>query len=125
MLGDADHRQTSVCEEPISHKDFLTYDEKYGGGGSKSGMQSSQKKIPAEIPEETSSKIRQMASDTFRVLSCNGVSRVDVMIDKTSGEIFVNEINTIPGSLSFYLWEETGISFKELIDKLISLALKR
>lgn len=125
VLGDADHRQTSVCEEPISHKDFLTYDEKYGGGGSKSGMQASQKKIPAEIPEETSSKIRQMASDTFRVLSCNGVSRVDVMIDKTSGEIFVNEINTIPGSLSFYLWEETGISFKELIDKLISLALKR
>lgn len=129
VLGDADHRETSVCEEPISHKDFLTYEEKYGGGGnkngSKSGMQASEKKIPADIPEDTSNKIRQMASDTFRVLACNGVSRVDVMIDKDNGDIYVNEINTIPGSLSYYLWEETGIPFNELIDKLISLALKR
>lgn len=125
VLGDADNRETSVCEEPISHKDFLTYDEKYGGGGAKSGMQASQKKIPADIPEETSAKIRKMAADTFRVLACNGVSRVDVMIDKENDEIYVNEINTIPGSLSYYLWEETGITFKELIDRLIALALKR
>ncbi|MCH5235090.1 MAG: D-alanine--D-alanine ligase [Muribaculaceae bacterium] len=124
VLGDADQRQTSVCEEPIKQKDFLTYDEKYGGGA-KSGMQASQKKIPADIPAETSAKIQQLASDTFRVLACNGVSRIDFMIDKENGDIFVNEINTIPGSLSFYLWEETGISFKELIDKLIALALKR
>ena len=124
VLGDADHRETSVCEEPIKHKDFLTYDEKYGGGG-KSGMQASQKKIPADLPVETSEKIRNLASETFRVLACNGVSRIDFMIDKENNDIFVNEINTIPGSLSFYLWEETGISFKELIDKLIALALKR
>lgn len=124
VVGDADQRQSSVCEEPIKHKDFLTYDEKYGGGG-KAGMQSSQKKIPADIPAETSSKIQRMAADTFRVLACNGVSRIDVMIDKSTGDIFVNEINTIPGSLSYYLWEETGISFPELIDQLISLALKR
>ena len=117
VLGDADNRQSSVCEEPIKQKDFLTYDEKYGGGG-KSGMVASEKKIPADIPEE-------MAADTFRVLSCNGVSRIDVMVDKSSGEIYVNEINTIPGSLSFYLWEATGISFSDLIDKLIALALKR
>lgn len=129
VLGDADLRETSVCEEPISHKDFLTYEEKYGGGGSKNsgktGMQSSEKKIPADLPEETSTKIRQLASDTYRVLACNGVSRVDVMIDKDTNEIFVNEINTIPGSLSYYLWEETGLSFNELIDKLIALGLKR
>ena len=124
VLGDADHRESSVCEEPIKHKDFLTYDEKYGGGG-KAGMQASQKKIPADIPDETSSKIKSLASETFRVLACNGVSRIDFMIDKETGDIFVNEINTIPGSLSYYLWEETGVSFKELIDKLISLALKR
>lgn len=128
VLGDADLRQTSVCEEPITHKDFLTYDEKYGGGGtkgSKSGMQASEKKIPADLPAKTSEKIRSLASETFRVLACNGVSRIDFMIDNDNGDIFVNEINTIPGSLSFYLWEETGISFNELIDKLISLALKR
>ncbi|MCH5241075.1 MAG: D-alanine--D-alanine ligase [Muribaculaceae bacterium] len=124
VLGDADHRDTSVCEEPIKQKDFLTYNEKYGSGA-KSGMQASQKKIPAEIPPETSDKIQKLASETFRVLACNGVSRIDFMIDKENNDIFVNEINTIPGSLSYYLWEETGISFKELIDKLISLALKR
>lgn len=124
VLGDADHRQTSVCEEPVKKKDFLTYDEKYGSG-SKSGMEASEKKIPADIPDETSAKIQKLASETFRVLSCNGVSRIDVMIDKKSGDIYVNEINTIPGSLSFYLWEETGISFTELMDKLVALALKR
>ena len=124
VLGDADRRKSSVCEEPIKHKDFLTYDEKYGGGA-KSGMQASEKKIPADLPTETSSRIQRLASETFRVLACNGVSRIDFMIDKETGDIFVNEINTIPGSLSYYLWEETGVSFKELIDKLISLALKR
>ena len=124
VLGDADHRETSVCEEPIKHNDFLTYDEKYGGG-TKSGMQASEKKIPADLPENISGKIRKLASETFRVLACNGVSRIDFMIDKETDEIYVNEINTIPGSLSYYLWEETGISFTELIDKLISLALKR
>ena len=66
-----------------------------------------------------------MAADTFRVLSCHGVSRVDVMIDESDGNIYVNEINTIPGSLSFYLWEASGISFQELMDRLVQLALQR
>lgn len=54
-----------------------------------------------------------------------GVSRIDFMIDEDTGEVFVNEINTIPGSLSFYLWEATGLSFADLTDQLICLALKR
>ena len=124
VLGDADNRQSSVCEEPVKKKDFLTYDEKYGGG-SKSGMEASEKKIPADIPAEMATEIQKLAADTFRVLSCNGVSRIDVMVDRSSNEIYVNEINTIPGSLSFYLWEETGISFPDLMDKLVALALKR
>ena len=124
VLGDADNRQSSVCEEPVKKKDFLTYDEKYGGG-SKSGMEASEKKIPADIPAEMAAEIQKLAADTFRVLSCNGVSRIDVMVDRSSNEIYVNEINTIPGSLSFYLWEETGISFPDLMDKLVALALKR
>lgn len=124
VLGDADNRQSSVCEEPVKKKDFLTYDEKYGGG-SKSGMEASEKKIPADIPTEMAAEIQKLAADTFRVLSCNGVSRIDVMVDRSSNDIYVNEINTIPGSLSFYLWEETGISFPDLMDKLVALALKR
>ncbi len=124
VLGDADDHQSSVCEEPISKGDFLSYNEKYGAG-SKAGMQASEKRIPADIPEEMSEEIRKMAGETFRVLSCHGVSRVDVMVDKDDNKIYVNEINTIPGSLSFYLWEESGISFMQLMDRLVALALKR
>lgn len=124
VLGDADDHLSSVCEEPISKGDFLSYEEKYGGGA-KAGMQASEKKIPADIPEEMSEAIRKMAGETFRVLSCHGVSRVDVMVDRKDNRIYVNEINTIPGSLSFYLWEESGISFTQLMDRLVTLALKR
>lgn len=124
VLGDADDHQSSVCEEPISKGDFLSYDEKYGGGA-KAGMQASEKRIPADIPQDMSEAIRNMAGETFRVLSCHGVSRIDVMVDRKDNKIYVNEINTIPGSLSYYLWEESGISFPELMDKLVALALKR
>lgn len=124
VLGDADDHQSSVCEEPISKGDFLSYDEKYGGGA-KAGMQASEKRIPADIPVEMSEAIRNMAGETFRVLSCHGVSRIDVMVDRKDNKIYVNEINTIPGSLSYYLWEESGINFSQLMDKLVALALKR
>ena len=112
VLGDCDEYQASVCEEPIKSGEILSYEDKYMGGtkGAK-GMQASQKRIPAELP--------------FRVLSCHGVSRIDVIIDRKTRNIYVNEINTIPGSLSFYLWEATGISFDNLMDKLVQLALKR
>lgn len=123
VLGDADDHQSSVCEEPIKTGDFLSYEDKYMGGSK--GMQSSEKKIPADLPVEVSEKIRYIARETFRVLSCHGVSRIDVMIDEKDGSIYVNEINTIPGSLSFYLWEASGIKFKALMDRLVELALKR
>ena len=129
VLGDCDDYRTSVCEEPIKSGEILSYEDKYMGGGAKTkgarGMAVSQKRIPAEIPESMSERIRFLAGETFRVLSCQGVSRVDVIVDNDSGEIYVNEINTIPGSLSFYLWEATGISFPELMDTLVKLALKR
>lgn len=124
VLGDCDDHQSSVCEEPISKGDFLSYEEKYGGGA-KAGMQASEKRIPADIPEDMSKEIQRLAGETFRVLSCHGVSRIDVMVDRKNGNIYVNEINTIPGSLSYYLWEESGISFTQLMDKLVELALRR
>lgn len=126
VLGDTDEHQSSVCEEPIKTGDFLSYEDKYmGGSKGKQGMQASEKRIPADLPEDVSEKIRHIAGETFRVLSCHGVSRVDVMIDEKDGEIYVNEINTIPGSLSYYLWEASGISFSSLMDRLVELALKR
>ena len=126
VLGDCDEHQSSVCEEPIKTGDFLSYEDKYmGGSKTTAGMQASDKRIPADLPEAMSEKIRKMAGDTFRVLSCHGVSRIDVMIDEKDNNVYVNEINTIPGSLSFYLWEATGIRFDQLMDRLVQLALKR
>ena len=133
VLGDCDEFETSVCEEPLHSGDFLTYEQKYGArpakggakGGNRQGMASSAKRIPADLPKEVSDRIRFLAGETFRVLSCHGVSRVDVMMDGDTGEIFVNEINTIPGSLSFYLWEAADLRFDQLMDRLVKLALKR
>ena len=88
-------------------------------------MSSLKRKIPAEITPEQEAKIKELAVDTFKALGCSGVSRIDFMIDLDNGNIYANEINTIPGSLSFYLWEPMGKPYKELISDLISLALKR
>ncbi|MDE5796303.1 MAG: D-alanine--D-alanine ligase, partial [Muribaculaceae bacterium] len=131
VLGDADDYQTSVCEEPLKTGEFLSYERKYMSGGkgksncNNRGMAVSDKRIPADLPEQTSKEIQRLAGETFRVLSCHGVSRVDVMIDRSDKHIYVNEINTIPGSLSYYLWEASGIPFSNLLDRLVSLALKR
>lgn len=126
VLGDCDEYQMSVLEEPIKSGEILSYEDKYMGGtkGTK-GMQASQKRIPADLPEAETNRIKFLAGETFRVLSCHGVSRVDVIVDAKTRDIYVNEINTIPGSLSFYLWEASGLSFGKLMDKLVQLALKR
>lgn len=127
VLGDAEECRPSILEEPIKSGEILSYTDKYMGGSKTEdrGMAASDKRIPADLPESVTEKIRDIATRTFQALSCHGVSRVDVMIDKDSGDIFVNEINTIPGSLSYYLWEATGISFSELMDRLVQLAYKR
>lgn len=128
VLGDADDCRPSVCEEPVKTGDFLSYEDKYmggGKGGSKQGMQASERRVPADLPDEVTKRIQHLACETFRCLGCHGVSRVDVMIDETDGLIYVNEINTIPGSLSFYLWEATGLSFPALMDELVRLAFDR
>ena len=126
VLGDCDEYQTSVLEEPIKSGEILSYQDKYMGGskGAK-GMQASQKRIPAELPDDVTKRIQFLAGETFRVLLCHGVSRVDVIRDRSIGEIYVNGFNTMPGSLSFYLWEATGIRFDQLMDRLVELALKR
>jgi len=116
----------SVCEEPVTWEDFLSYEDKYingakGGKGGK-GMQSAKKRIPADIPDETSAAIQIMAKDAFRAIDARGDARIDFLLNE-AGEVFVNEINTLPGSMAFYLWEAGGISFKELCSRQIELAL--
>ena len=127
VLGNYYDCQPSVCEVPVRSGEILSYQDKYmnGGGKQSQGMQSTVREIPANLPEETTKFIQNAACETFRALSCDGVSRIDFIIDEATGEIFVNEINTIPGSLSFYLWEYSGINFSALVDRLIEIAIRR
>ena len=128
VLGDENDAIASECEEPMHTKDILSYEDKYvsnaKGSGSK-GMASVARKIPAELSPEKREEVRALAVKSFQVLGCNGVSRIDFMIDEDTGKLYFNEINTIPGSLAFYLWEPVGIPYKELLDRMIQLALKR
>jgi D-alanine-D-alanine ligase len=145
VLGSADDHLTSVCEEPLHSDEILSYADKYmsGGSGSKGGaakttygsgaktpsggMSGTRRRIPADLPEAVSDRIRRLASETFRVLGCDGVARVDFLIEggPRDPKVWINEINAIPGSLSFYLWEATGVGFAALLDRLIAGALKR
>ena len=133
VLGDYESAEASECEEPVNSDDILSFEDKYIGGakgakgaqgGGSKGMASLKRKIPAEISDEMRSKIRKMAVDAFICLGCSGVSRIDFMIDKSTNEVYLNEINTIPGSLSFYLWEPLGMKYEHLLDNMIQLALK-
>ena len=83
------------------------------------------RKIPAEISNEKREEIRNLAVESFKKLGCHGVARIDFMIDEENGKLYFNEINTIPGSLAFYLFEAIGIEYKELLDRMVDLALKR
>ena len=140
VLGDYEDAEASECEEPVSSDKILTFTEKYIGDGSakgakgaKGGVKSSgskgmatlKRKIPADITAEQRDTIRDLAVKAFKCLGCGGVSRIDFMMDTKTGNIWLNEINTIPGSLSFYLWEPVGVKYSELLDRMISLALKR
>ena len=128
VLGDYYDCEASVCEAPVRSGEILSYEDKYLGGGKNKpseGMHSTVREIPARLPEYVTAFIRKTACQTFRVLACDGVSRIDFMIDEATRNVYVNEINTIPGSLSFYLWEATGVKFDELVDRLIAVAFKR
>ena len=129
VLGDYTAAEASELEEPISADKILSYKDKYMDGGKKTGgskgMSSLKRKIPAEIPAETAEKIKEIAVNAFKYLDCNGVVRIDFLMDSKTGEFWINEFNTIPGSLAFYLWEPKGVSYTNLLDRLSSLALKR
>ena len=128
VLGDLDECQASVCEEPLNATDILTFGDKYesgGGKGGSKGMESLSRRIPADLPEETAREIQRLAKEAFRAINGCGVARVDFMMDGKSGQLYVNEINTIPGSLAFYLWQHEGMGFDQLLDKMIGLAMKR
>lgn len=150
VIGNLTECETSVCEEPFFSDEILSYADKYIGnektkggtigggkgtnikfGSQKSGgakttnNEFSNKKIPADISKEKTEEIQSLTKEVFKVLGCSGVARVDFLIDTKTDKVYVNEINTIPGALSFYLWEASGKSFEKELDEIIDIAIKR
>ncbi len=151
-IGNLSEAETSVCEEPFFSDEILSYADKYiGDGKSKGGTissgkgasvkfggktagakgakgensQFSNKKIPADISKEKTEEIQNLTKEVFKILGCSGVARVDFLIDTKTDKVYVNEINTIPGALSYYLWEASGKTFEQELDEIIELAIKR
>lgn len=126
VLGDYENASASECEEPIGSDEILSYTDKYANKSSSKGMSSLKRKLPAELSAGQDKYIKELAVKTFKAVGCNGVVRIDFMVDMADdNKIYVNEINTIPGSLAFYLWEATGKPFSQLLDDLIALSFKR
>ena len=132
VVGDFSSQEVSVLEEPIKEDEILSYKDKYLGGGKSKvatkgskGMASTNRVIPARLDEKTTNKVKEIAKDVFRALNLSGVCRIDFLIDGKSNKIYINEPNTIPGSLSFYLWEATDKPYEQLLDEMITLAIKQ
>ena len=127
VLGDKDECEASVLEEPFMHDKILSYEDKYiSSGGKSKGMASLGRELPAKLDEEKAEEIKDIAKKAFKAFGASGVCRIDFLMDVAdNNRVYVNEANTIPGSLAFYLWEATGVKYTKLIDKLISLAFKR
>ncbi|MDR8392459.1 D-alanine--D-alanine ligase [Aliifodinibius sp. S!AR15-10] len=123
VLGDPEEAQPSVCERPLGKEETLSFEDKYQSddGGNK-GMASADRVIPADIPDELTNKIQDMALTIFKTFRAAGVARLDFLVNAETNELYFNEINTIPGSFSFYLWKESSISIEELMVELIEIA---
>lgn len=124
VLGYDGDVTASPIEMPLNNDEFLDFRDKYLSGGGSKGMASLHRVLPAPIEEEMKNMIQEMSRDIFRMLDCKGVVRIDYMFDKDTEKLYITEINTIPGSLAFYLWENDGLSYTSLIDKMIEYAEK-
>ena len=131
VLGNYEYQSASEIEEVMGADEFLSYKDKYLGGskgkisktGSK-GMVSTNRILPARLDDKMTNEVKELSKSVFKVLNAAGVIRIDYLIDKKTKKIYINETNTIPGSLSFYLWEATDKPYKELLDDLITLGIK-
>lgn len=137
VLGNYENQKLSEIEEVISAEKFLTYEEKYIGNGSKSkngvkapaskgskGMLSASRKVPADLTKNEREQVRDIATRAFKALGSSGVCRIDFLVDEKAHKVYVNEINSIPGSLAFYLWEPLGKKYPELLDDMINIGVK-
>jgi D-alanine-D-alanine ligase len=119
--------RASVCEQPVPWEEFLSFSDKYlrGSKGSKAGgMAGQERRIPAPISPDLAERVQANAVAAFTALDASGVARVDCFLNEETGDTWVMEINTAPGSFSFYLWEPSGLSFSGLMDELIEIGLE-
>lgn len=124
VLGYDEDVITSLCEEPLGWEEILSFEDKYIKSNIKSGETNRGRRIiPAEIDDNIREEIEELAKKAFITIDGRGVSRIDFLLDKNN-KVYINEINTLPGSIAFYLWEGKGYSFTKLIDKLIDIAIK-
>ena len=135
VLGNYENQQVSAIEQVMPTKDFLTYEDKYIGSGkvkgklgakykSSKGMASAQRVIPAPLKKDLKEEIENVAIGAFKALGSAGVVRIDFLVDKKENKVYINEINNIPGSLSFYLWEPIGKEYTELLDDMINIGIR-
>ncbi|MBR4081869.1 MAG: D-alanine--D-alanine ligase [Clostridia bacterium] len=119
VLGYDDDVTASPIEMPVTGEQFLDFSEKYLASGGSKGMASLHRILPAPIEDSLRDQIQSLSKDIFRMMDCKGVVRIDYMFDRATEKIFITEINTIPGSLAFYLWENAGVKYAELIDRMV------
>lgn len=139
VLGNYEHQKVSVIEEVISNNKLLTYEDKYVGGGKtkgklgvksvpackgSKGMLSASRKIPAELSDKLKEEVETLAKGAFKALGSAGCCRIDFLIDSKKNKVYINEINSIPGSLAFYLWEPIDKDYTELLDDMINIGVK-
>ena len=127
VLGNYQKQSLSVIEEVGSGNAFLTYEDKYVGGskgGPSKGMASAKRIIPARISEKLQKEVEDIAIKAFKSLNSAGVTRIDFLIDMKNEKVYANEINSIPGSLSFYLWDKTDKDYQELLDDILNIGIR-
>ncbi|MEX0773031.1 MAG: D-alanine--D-alanine ligase family protein [Balneolales bacterium] len=126
VLGDETRARASVCEQPLGKEEILSFEDKYmsGDDGGK-GMASAERRIPAPITDELARHIQELSVKIFKLLKMSGVVRLDFLVNTDNHKVFFNEINTIPGSFSFYLWDKSGVSFPDLLNEILAIAVKQ
>lgn len=125
VMGNSTSCTTSVCERPLGAEEILSFRDKYQNEAGSKGMASADRIIPADIDEALTEKIQKTSKKVFKLLGAEGLARLDFLVHADTNKIYFNEINTIPGSFSFYLWKESDVEFDELLHKLIELAIDR
>lgn len=136
VMGNYEHQKVSEIEEVLSGNKFLTFTDKYIGGGkgklkgakgsvkTSKGMASANRKLPADISKDLRSQVEEIAVKAFKTLGTSGNSRIDFLIDEKNNKVYVNEINSIPGSLAFYLWDAKAVDFTSVLDEMINIGIK-